>query len=141
MDRSAISRPECPAAVRAAQSAALDLLLPAAAGERAEPAPAPATGRVVPGLPVLWQPTDGGHAGGQPQTHSAVDGDSGYRSSLSETKSEPASAGPRDLPVPAPRGFDRAAQSSLEHRYYLHSDAWRLSLSGRHHGLVQPLRA
>jgi transposase InsO family protein len=29
----------------------------------------------------------------------------------------------------------------MEHRYYLHSDAWRLSIPGRRDGLVPPLRA
>src|ERR1035441_1445000 len=69
MDRTATSAPDCPTAVRTARSAALYLLLPAAAGERREPAAAPAAGRTVPGMPVLRQPPHGHHAGGQPQTH------------------------------------------------------------------------
>src|SRR6266568_7193290 len=119
----------------------LDLLSPAAAGERGEPASAPAARRAVPGMPVLWQPSHGRHAGGQPQTHPAADAHSGYRSALPETELEPPSSRSRDLPVPAARRLHRTAQPSLEHRYYLHSDAGRLPLPGGRDGLVQPLRA
>src|SRR5579872_2963210 len=141
MDRSATSAPDRAAAVRTARCAALDLLPPAAAGERGEPAPAAAAGRVVPGLPILRQPPHGLHAEGQPQAHPAADAYSGYRSSLSETELEPSGSRSRDLPLPAARCLDRAAQPRLEHRYYLYSDARRLSLPGGRDGLVQPLRA
>src|ERR1043166_2739476 len=100
MDRSAPCTPERPTAVRTARSAALDLLLPAAAGKRGEPAPAAPARPVRPGLPVLWQPPHGLHAEGQPQAHPAADAYSGYRSSLSETKLEPSGSGSRDLSVP-----------------------------------------
>src|SRR3954468_2257771 len=126
MDRSPTCATDCPTAVRTARSAALDLLLPAAAGKRREPAPAPAARRVVSGLPVLRQPTNGCHAGGQPQTNPAADAHTRYRSPLSQTELEPSGARPPDLPVSATGRLDRAAQSGLEHRYYLHSDAWRL---------------
>src|SRR5882757_8502524 len=141
MDRSKTPAPDCSAAVRTARPAALDLLLPPAAGECRESTPAPATRRTVPGLSVLRQPPDGSHAGSQPQAHSAADADSRNRSSLSETVFEPSGGGPRDLPVLAARRLDRTAQPGLEHRYYIHSDAWRLPLSGGRDGLVQPLRA
>src|ERR1039457_1329878 len=141
MDRTATSAPDCPTAVRTARSAALYLLLPAAAGERREPAAAPAAGRTVPGMPVLRQPPHGHHAGGQPQTHPAADAHRWHRSPLPQTDLESPGAGPRDLPIPAARRLDRTAQPGLEHRYYLHSDAWRLPLPGCRHGLVQPLRA
>src|SRR5438105_5878627 len=140
MDRSPTSTVEHPTAVRAAGFAALDLLLRAAAGERRESAPAPAAGRAVSQVPVLWQPAHGGYAEGQPQAHPTTHAYSGNRNSLSETQSESPSARPRDLPVPAARRLDRAAQPSLEHRYYIRSDAWWLSLLGRCHGLVQPFR-
>src|ERR1035437_10108366 len=71
----------------------------------------------------------------------AAHGDYGNRSSLSETELELPGAGSRDLPIPAARPVDRAAQPGLEHRYYIYSDAWRVPLPGRCHGLVQPLRA
>ena len=141
MDRSTTSAPECSAAVRTARRASLDLLSPAAAGERGEPASAPAARRAVLGLPVFRQPSHGRHAGGQPQTHPAADAHSGHRSALPETELEPPGSRSRDLPVPAARRLHRAAQPSLEHRYYVHSDAWRLPLPGRRDGLVQPLRA
>src|SRR6266699_116017 len=141
MDRSTTSAPECSAAMRAARCASLDLLSPAAAGERGEPASAPAARRAVPGLPVLRQPSHGRHAGGQPQTHPAADAHSGYRSALPETELEPPRSRSRDLSVPAARRLHRTAQPSLEHRYYLHSDAGRLPLPGGRDGLVQPLRA
>jgi putative transposase len=50
MDRSTTSAPECSAAVRTAGRASLDLLSPAAAGERGEPASAPAA--LLRGIPI-----------------------------------------------------------------------------------------
>src|SRR5450759_558830 len=141
MDRCPTSTVDHPTAVRTAGPAALNLLLRAAAGERREPAAAPAAGRTVSRVPGLWQPSHGGHAGGQAQAHPAADAYFRNRSSLSEPQSEPAGARPRDLPVPAARRLDRAAQPSLEHRYYVCSDAGWLSLPGRGDGLVQPFRA
>ena len=82
MDQSATSAPERPTAVRTARSGALQLLLPAASGERREPAAAPAVGRTVPGMPVLRQPAHGHRAGGQPQTHPAADAHRRHRSPL-----------------------------------------------------------
>src|SRR5947207_1389788 len=141
MDRSTTSAPERAATVRTARRASLDLLSPAAAGERGEPASAPAARRAVLELPVFRQPSHGRHAGGQPQTHPAADAHSGHRSALPETEPEPPGSRSRDLPVPAARRLHRAAQPGLEHRYYVHSDAWRLPLPGCRDGLVQPLRA
>src|SRR5215475_9557662 len=141
MDRPTTSVPNGGAAMRTAGGTALDLLLPAAAGERGEPAPAPKTGRTLSPASVLGQPSDGCHAESQSQTHPATDAHPGYRSPLPEAELEPTGAGSRDLSVPAARRLDRAAQSSLEHRYYLCPDAGRLPLPGRRHGLVQPVRA
>src|SRR5580704_11570284 len=112
--------------VRAVGAAALDLLLSAAAGERREPACPAAARRTVSGTSLLRQPAHGGHTGGEPQTHPAADGYSGNRSSVSETELEPSGGRPRNLPVPAARLGDRAAQPGLEHRYYVHSDARRV---------------
>src|SRR5271157_5432922 len=139
MDRSRTFALDHRTAVRTAGAASLNLLLPAATGERREPAADAATRRAVSGMPFLRQPPDGGNAGGEPQTRSATDGYYGNRSSLSETKLEPAGAGSRGLPVPAARSVDRAAQSRLEYRYYLYSDAWWVPLPGQlgtvqHHG-------
>ena len=141
MDRSTTPAADGSAAMRTVGSTAFELLLPAAARERGEPASAPAARRAVPGSPVLRQPAHGGHAGGQSQAHPAADADSVYRSPVSETEPEPSGGGPRDLPVPATWRFHREAQPSLEHRYYVPSDAWRLSLPGGRDGLVQSLRA
>src|ERR1700681_4936581 len=113
MDRSRTSTVDHPTAVRTAGSAAVDLLLRAAAGERGELAAAPAAGRTISRVSVLWQPSYGGDAGGQPQAHPATDASFRNRSSLSETQSEPPGGRPRNLPVPAARRHDRAAQPSL----------------------------
>src|SRR5689334_6684023 len=129
------------AAMPVARRAALHLLLPAAAGESGELVSAAEARRAVPGMSVLWQPPHGCHIGGRPHTYPAADVDDGDRSALSEAQSEPPSTGARDLPIPAAGRLDRTAQSSLEHRYYLCSDAWRLSLPGGGDGLVQPLCA
>src|ERR1700676_3832761 len=141
MDRSHSPTPQHSTAVRTAGSAALDLLLPAAAGERGEPASAPPTRPTVSEVPVLRQPQNGIRTGGEPQTHPTADAHSGYRSPVSQTELEPPGAGSRSVSVLAARCRDRAAQSRLEYRYYLHPDARRLSVSGRRHGLVQPFRA
>src|SRR5260370_24303888 len=141
MDRSRAPAPQHPAAVRTARSAALDLLLPAAAGERGEPAIAPPARSAVSETPVFWKPQNVRRIGREPQTHPTADAHSGHRSPLPQTQLEPSAAGPSNLPIPAARRGDREAQPRLEHRYYLPSDAWRVSLPGRGDGLVQPLRA
>src|SRR5690242_18312387 len=141
MDRSTTSAAECSAAVRTARRASLDLLSPAAAGERGKPASAAAARRAVHGLPVFRQPSHGRYAGGQPQTHPAADANSGNRSTVSEAPSEPSGSRPRDLSIPAARRLDRTSQPGLEHRHYVPSDAWRLPLLGGRDGLVQPFCA
>src|ERR1051326_7925691 len=140
MDRPTTSPPDGAAAMRPARRAALELLLPAAAGERREFAPAASARRALHGVSVLRQPSHGRYAGGWPQAHAAADANSGSRSPLSETEPEPSGARPPDLPVPAARRLDRTAQPGLEHRYYVPSDAWGLPLPGGRYGLVQPLR-
>src|ERR1041385_6503117 len=141
MDRSTTTAAECAAAVRTAGRASLDVLSPAAARERGEPASAPATRRAVHGLPIFRQPSHGRHAGGQSQTHPAADAHSGHRSALSKTELEPSGSGSRNLPVSAARHLHRTAEPGLEYRYNVPSDAWRISLPGCRDGLVQPLRA
>src|SRR5271166_2359480 len=141
MDRSQSSASQHSTAVRTVGSAALELLLPAAAGERREPATAPQARPAVHEVPVLRQPKNGFRAEGESQTHPAADAPSGDRSPLSQTELEPPAIRSPDLPVPAARRGDPPAQPRLEYRYYLHSDAWRLSVPGRRHGLVQPFRA
>src|SRR5579884_994289 len=140
-DRSASSTVDHPAAMRTAGPAALDLQLPAAAGERREPAPAARTGSVVPKGPVLRQPQDGGGAGCESQTHPASDAHFGDRSPLSLATFEPPGTGPRGVSVLAARCDYRAPQPGLEHRYYVRSDARWLPVLSRRDGLVQPLRA
>src|SRR5580658_8495747 len=131
MDRSKTSALEHSAAVRTAGSAALDLVLPAAAGERGEPASAPPARPVVSEASVFRQPQNGLRPGSEPQAHPATDAHSGHRSPLSQTEPEPPGAGAPDLPLPAARRGNPPAQPCLEHRYYLHSDARRLPVSGR----------
>src|SRR5215217_2684463 len=139
MDRSRPPAPDHFPAVRSAELAAFYVLLRAAAGERGESAPAPAARRTVYAAALLWQPSHGGGTEGEPQTHAAADADSGNRSHLPQTQSQPAGARSRDLSVPAARRRYRSPQPGLEHRHYVYSDAWRLPLPGRRHGLVQPL--
>src|SRR5271167_1177402 len=141
MDRSYPSAAHRPTAVRTAGRAAFDLLLSAAAGKRGEPAPDAPARPVVHEAPVFRQPENGRRTGDQSQTRATVDADSGHRSALSQTQLESSGTGSRNLSVPAARCRHRKSKSGLEHRYYLHSDAWRLSLPGRGDGLVQPLRA
>src|ERR1035437_9695566 len=126
MDRSHSPAPHRPAAVRAAGSAALDLLLSAAAGEHGEPASAPPARPTLHEAPVLREPQDGRRVGDQSQTRATADAHSGHRSPLSQTELEPPGTGSPDLPVSAARRGNPPAQPRLEHRYYLHSDAWRL---------------
>src|SRR5580698_8512456 len=141
MDRSKTSRPDHSAAVRTAGSATLNLVLPAAIRERGEPASAPAARPVVCEASVFRQPQDGCRTESEPQAHPAADAHSGPRSPLSETEPESSGAGSPDLSVPAAWRGNSPAQPRLEHGYYLHSDARRLSVPGRGDGLVQPLRA
>src|SRR5580658_7058237 len=103
MDRSTPCALDHRTAVRAVGPAALDLLLPTAAGERPKPASPAAARRTVSGTSLLRQPAHGGHPGREPQTHPAADGYPGDRSSVPETELEPTGGRPRDLPVPAAR--------------------------------------
>src|SRR5271166_4198965 len=141
MDRSRPSEPQHSTAVRTAGPAALHLLLPASAGERGELAAVAHPRRVVSEVTLLWQPEDGRPVRRGPPSRAAADAHPGHRSPLSQTELEPSGAGPPDLPLPAARRGNPPAQPRLEHRYYLPSDAWRVSLPGRGDGLVQPLRA
>src|SRR5580700_906085 len=141
MDRSRPSAPQYSSAVRTAGNAALDLLLPASAGERRKLAAVAHPRRVVPEVAVLWQPQNGRQVRRGPSPRPAADADFGHRSPLSQTQLKPPGARSRSVSIPAARHGHRKAKPRLEHRYYLHSDAWRLSVPGRGHGLVQPLRA
>src|SRR5258706_845336 len=141
MDRSYSSAPQHPTAVRTAGSASLDLLLPAASGERGKLATVARARRVVPEAALLRQPQDGRHVRRGPPSRPAADADFGNRSSLPQTEPESTGSRPPDLPIPVARRCDRAAQPSLVDRYYLPSDAWWVSVLGRRNGLVQPLGA
>ncbi len=140
MDRSRTPAPRHPKAVRTVGTSALDLLLSAAAGERREPAAAPPPRPAVSKASLFRKPQDGGGVERESQTHPTADAHPGHRSPLSQTELEPPGPRPRSVPIPAAWRRDRTAQPCLEHRYYLRSDAWRLSLSGGGDGLVQPLR-
>src|SRR3954453_2968212 len=141
MDRSCTPEPNHSTAMRTVGSAALELLLSAAAGERRKSASAPPAGPVVSEAPVLWQPQNGCRAGSKPQENPTPDAYPGHRSPLSKTESKPAGAWSPSLSVLVARRGNPPTQPRLEHRYYLPSDAWRLSLLSRGDGLVQSVRA
>src|SRR6202790_3323170 len=111
MDRSYPSAADRPTAVRTAGSAALDLLLSAAAGERGEPAPDAPARPVVHEAPVFRQPENGRRTGDQSQTRATADADSGHRSALSQTQLEPSGTGSRSVSVPAARCRGERAQA------------------------------
>src|SRR5579864_2133195 len=121
MDRSRPSPPQHSTAVRTAGSAALDLLLPATAGERGELAAVARARRPLPEVAVLRQPQDGRRVRRGPPSRPAADAHFGNRSSLSPAAPESAGSRPSDLPVSVARRSDRASQPRLEHRYYLYS--------------------
>src|ERR1017187_3671337 len=118
MDRSDSSAPRHPTAVRTAGRAALDLLLPAAAGERREPAAVARARRVVPEVALLRQPQDGRRVRRGPPSSPAANAHFGNRSSLPQTAPESPGSRPSDLPVSVAGRPDRAAQPRLEYRYY-----------------------
>src|SRR5271169_6464235 len=101
MDRPRPSAPQHSTAVRAAGSAALDLLLPATAGEQGEPASAPPARPAVLKMPVFREPQNGRRTGGESQTYPTTDAHSGHRSPVSQTELEPPGAGSRSVSVPA----------------------------------------
>src|SRR3954464_4383091 len=118
MDRSTASVIKHPAAMRVARAAGLDLLLPAASGERGQSAAAPENRRVVSGASLLRQPAHGGGAARQSQTDAAPDAPAWDRSPVSEAASQPAGSRPPSLSLPAAGCSYRAAEPRLEHRYY-----------------------
>ena len=121
--------------------AALNLLSPAAAGKLRELAADAPARRAVPEAAVFRQPQNGGRTGRESQTDAAADAAHGHRSALRQAQLEPSRAGPPGVSVLVTRCEDRTCKSRLEHRYYVHSDAGRLSVPGGGDGLVQPLRA
>src|SRR5882757_4213176 len=110
MDRSRSSAPQHSTAVRTAGSAAFDLLLSAAAGERGEPASDAPARPVVHEGPVFRQPKNGRRTGDQSQTRATADADSGHRSPLSQTQLKPSGTGSRNLSVPAARRRHRKSK-------------------------------
>src|SRR3974390_406323 len=77
---------------------------------------------------------------GSQTSASSVAGD-GFDGRLSQAAFEPQSSSPQAFSVSAQGRSDRATQPGLEHRHHLYSAAGWVCLSGRGHGLVQPLRA
>src|ERR1700677_4622721 len=140
MDRSRHSAPQHSTAAGPAGSAALDLPPPASAGQRGELTAVARARRTVSAVAVFRQPQDGRRVRRGPPSRPAADAYFGNRGSRSQTAPESPGSRPPDLPVSVARRGDRAPQPGLEHRYYLYSDAWWLSVSGRRDGLVQPLR-
>src|ERR1700681_3611438 len=100
MDRYHSSAPEHSTAVRTAGSAALDLLLPADAGERGELAAVARARRTVPEVAVLRQPQDGRQVRRGPPSRPAADAHFGNRSSLSQAAAESPGSRPPDLSIP-----------------------------------------
>src|SRR5271168_148266 len=95
------------------------------------------------GPALLWLAPDGGMAGDprpsrQPQAGAALDAAAGSGGDLPAPEYEQAGGGAQDLSVPAARACDRAGQSGVVLRRYLHPDGQGLSLPGSNHGLGQP---
>src|ERR1700687_3433926 len=114
MDRSRPSAPQHSTAVRTAGSAALDLLLPADAGQCGELAAVARARRTVPEVAVLRQPQDGRRVRRGPPSRPTADANFGDRSALSQAAPESPGARPPSLPLPVARRPDRAAEPSLE---------------------------
>src|SRR5450755_4198905 len=141
MDRFATSAAYRATAVRTAGSAALGLLLPAARRERGELATAAQARRVGLEMSMFRQPQNGCPAGRGARTGAASDAHFGYRSALRQAQLEPSGAGSRSVSVSAAWRCHRTPKPRLVDRYYVCSDARRLSVSGRRDGLVQPFCA
>src|SRR6201997_1707431 len=95
------------------------------------------------GPALLWLAPDGAH-GWRPKTIAATQGGAAPRAAagaggdLSAPEYEQAGSGAQDLSVPAARARDRAGQSGVVLRCYLHPDGQGLSLPGGDHGLGKP---
>src|SRR5262245_37632516 len=90
------------------------------------------------GPALLWLAPDGRMAGdpgsrGEPQTGAAADAAARAGGDLSAPEHEQAGGGAQDLSLPARRTGDRAGQSGLVLRCYLHPDGQGLSLFGCDH--------
>src|SRR5438067_5036573 len=95
------------------------------------------------GPALLWLAPDGGMAGDprpsrQPQAGAAPDAAAGTGGDLPAPEYEQAGSGTQDLSLPAARARDRAGQSSVVLRRYLHPDGQGLCLPGGDHGLGKP---
>src|SRR5271169_189697 len=74
----------------------------------------------------------------QPQAGAAPDAAVGTGGDLPAPEYEQAGSSAQDLSVPAARARDRAGQSGVVLRHYLHPDGQGLSLPGGDHGLGKP---
>src|SRR5450432_3592767 len=121
----ALNRP----AVRITFVATILLLLLAGSRVGGEFAPAPHARRTLPRTSNTGQPQAGRDAllqvwpGDQSQARSTSATHSGPGSFLSQTSTQQARSRSPDLSLSAPRRRNHCAQSGLEHRYYLHSNA------------------
>src|SRR2546423_1730679 len=92
---------------------------------------------------LLWLAPDGGMADDprpsrQPQAGAAPDAAVGSGGDLPAPEYEQAGSGAQDLSVPAARARDRAGQSGVVLRRYLHPDGQGICLPGGDHGLGKP---
>src|SRR5438477_6583614 len=95
------------------------------------------------GPALLRLAPDGGMAGDprpsrQPQAGAAPDAAAGTGGDLPAPEYEQAGSGAQDLSVPAAQARDRAGQSGVVFRRYLHPDGQGLPLPGGDHGLGKP---
>src|SRR5262249_40027700 len=116
------------AAMRADGIKALDLVLPATAGDGGESAFDAAVGRAIHANAILGEPAHGDCAWrakleGKSQARAAAHAEDGHSSDLSKATLIRPCARASDLSISAARPADHAAEPSLGYRYYVHPAA------------------
>jgi hypothetical protein len=134
------------APMRAAGPGSGQLLLPGRSRVGGEPFLPAIAGRGIYTTPLLRGAQNDGVAAlatlcGGSQTGAAAAASHGFDGRLCQTAFESQSLGAQAFPLFTEGFGHRTAQSSLEHRHYLHSAAGRVCLPGGGPRLVQPLRA
>ena len=143
---SSLAGAEHPASVRTGGGEQIVGVLRAAERIGGKPESDEAYRRAVYEVAILWFAAH--HSAPQPrgpqresQAHPAPDGRNGYPGDLRETSNNKSDPGGQEVPIPATRSANRAAEPGVVQRHHLHPFNSRLCIPGGHHGLVQPLRA
>lgn len=145
MDRVRTRRPEYPSAKHLTLGLPVGALLQAGPRKRRESFLDAEARRAVYGISVLWGGTDDGlfaarRMGHQSQTNPTTLTDSGALRTLPQAPLVPRRQRAQEVPLSSQKYRGPSSQPSVGQRYYVRTNAARVSVCSRRDGLVQSLR-